>query len=153
MSPSEFLGLAVAVTVMASLSERLLGRMHRRRLTRLAAELGMNYSPHDQFRLTPRVARHFPVPGAAKILVVDLIYGMDQDVYRYIFTAAYTAGIITGKHRVLRVASFTEPRGRGGEMPNAPIVLAPADLPLLEQYRKLIPANLPQEPNRIQYPS
>lgn len=110
----------------------------------------MNYTPSDQFRLTPRVARNFPVPGASRVRVVDLIYGIDCDLYRYVFTAEYTAGIVTRKHRVRRAGSFSEPRERGGDAPESAVTLAPAHLPLLEQYHRLTPPRAtPPTPNSI----
>ncbi len=141
MTPAGLLSISVLITGAAAMCEGVLGRMHRGRLMQLAAEWKMTYSARDPFRLTQRVTRHFPVPGAANIRVADLIYGIDRDMYRYIFTAQYTAGVLTGKHRVMRVASLTESRYRAGEGPAVQIQLAPAKLPLLEQYRSLRPAS------------
>jgi hypothetical protein len=139
MTPAALFCLSLLVTVLAAVGDILLRRRRCKRLQRLAAEWEMNYSPRDQFRLTPRVARNFPVPGAARIRVVDLIYGIECDLYRYVFTAEYTTGIVSGKRRILRAGSFCEPRDRGGEANQSTITLAPAHLPLIEQYRKLTP--------------
>jgi len=100
----------------------------------------MNYSPLDQFRLTQRVIRDFPVPGAANIRVQDLIYGLVHNRYRYVFTAEYTIGVLSAKRRVQRAGALSEPRD--ATLPpldsaEEPIALAPAGLPLLDQYRML----------------
>jgi hypothetical protein len=139
MSPSSLLIITVAITFAAAIAGQMVRRHQQDRLRKLALQWKMNYSPADQFRLTPRVFANFPVPGAAKIRVVDLIYGMDQDLYRYLFTAEYTLGVVTGKRRVRRAGSFTEPRARGSDFPAPQVVLAPPHLPLLDQYRRLNP--------------
>lgn len=139
MTPAGLLSLAILLIAAAALSERVLARLHRARLRRMALGWHMRYSPNDRFRLTPRITRNFPVPGAAKIKVVDLIYGIESDLYRYVFTAEYTAGVVRGKRRVQRACSFSEPRERSGASGEPQITLAPAGLPLLEQYRRFSP--------------
>jgi hypothetical protein len=139
MSPGYLLTIVLLITAGAAACEYFLRKMYRKRLQRIADEWRMNYSPIDQFRLTPRVARNFPVAGAANIRVVDLIYGSNCDEYRYVFTAEYTAGIVSGKHRVLRAGTFSEPRDRTGSGAEPSITLAPKHLPLVEQYRRLAP--------------
>lgn len=140
MSTGGFFSLVVLLTLAAAVCESILGRMHRKRLRAIAEQWKMLYTPIDQFRLTARIARHFPVPGAANIIVLDLMYGIDCDRYRYIFTAEYTAGVISHKRRVLRAASFSEPRDRSGASSPATITLAPLKLSLIEQYRALHPS-------------
>jgi hypothetical protein len=137
MSPAALLGLSVLVTAMAGLIDLLLRRRRCRHLRKVARAWKMNFSPRDQFRLTARVAGSFPVPGAARIRVVNLIYGIESERYRYVFTAEYTAGIVTGKRRVRRAGTFSEPRDREASQPA--IALAPGHLPLIEQYRRLTP--------------
>jgi hypothetical protein len=139
MSPSLFLLIAVFVTAAAAITNQILRGLHQKRLRKIAAEWEMNYSPTDQFRLKQRIARNFPVPGAARIRIADLIYGIENEEYRFVFTAEYTAGVISGKRRVLRAGSLSELRGRVGDLPVCKVTLAPANLPLLEQYRKLKP--------------
>jgi hypothetical protein len=97
---------------------------------------GMHYSPSDPLRLTPRVAAHFPVPGAAAVRVIDLLYRTDEQHHYYVFTAEYTIGVVGPKHRVRRAASFIESKSTG-LIPNQ-VRLGPSDLPLVEQYRSLI---------------
>ena len=100
----------------------------------------MHYCPTDRFRLADRVAERFPLCGAADVRVLDLIYGIEGDRYRYLFTAEYTLGTVSAKRRIRQAASFSEPRHR--ESPQAPseVTLAPADRPLPQQYRYLAAA-------------
>lgn len=139
MSPTLLLATCLAITLVAICADRIVRAHRARRLRLLAATWRMNYSPTDRFRLTPRLVRHFPVPGAAKIEITDLIYGGDGDVYRYIFTAAYTTGIMTGKRRIHRAASFCEPGDRPADPHPLAITFAPVHLPLLDQYAELAP--------------
>lgn len=141
MSPLHFLGLITGITALAAVAQGILRRGWEEHLRKLAATWGMNYSARDQLRLTAKVARAFPVPGAAHIKLIDLIYGAVGDRYRYIFTAEYTTGVVHGKRRIVRAGSFTESRTRDAAPAEqaAPAVLAPAELPLIEQYRRLAP--------------
>ena len=149
MSPFEMLSLAVGVTAAAYAIELLARRRWRRSLRRLAADWNMNFGRADTLRLTEKVARYFPIPGAARLHVTNVIYGADKadpDRYRYIFTAEFTVGVVRTKRRLLRVGSFTEPKAReraghrAAHAP-APVTLAPGNLSLLEQYRHLAPAD------------
>jgi hypothetical protein len=115
-------------------------RLRRRNeLRELARRWQMHYSERDQLRLAARVAEQFPIPGVANLRISDIIYGRQNDVYRYIFTAQYTTGIVRTKHRPIRVASFVEPRDSLQPRCVVSIELAPADRPLMEQYRSLAP--------------
>jgi hypothetical protein len=134
MSPAAFLALSVSVTAGAAIANRLTGYRRRRRLRRAAAQWNLHYSAGDRFRLLRRLAERFPVPGAADVRIGDLMYGVRQDHYQYIFTADFTIGLVRTKHRIQRIIHFSEPRDRSA--PALPhIELAPAALPLLEQYR------------------
>lgn len=141
VSPAEFLGLIVAITFIAAVINLLLRRARRCQFAALAARWGMNYTPRDQFRLTPRAAQKFPVPGAANLHIIDLIYGMQGEHYRYVFTVQYTIGVVGGKRRVSRAACLTDPREKGADRTNLPVTLAPGHLRLLEQYERLAPTN------------
>ena len=136
IGPSVVLGALSALTGLAVLLDALARRRRTRELRALAAELRMNYSPRDVLRLAPRVAGRLPLPGAADVLVRDVIYRTEGDRYRYIFTAEYTFGAVRRKSRVLRVATFTEPRDRTDGDAIA-VTLAPSELSLQEQYRTL----------------
>src|SRR5437762_1933315 len=112
MSPSSFFLVTLGVTVLALALQAILRRIHRRKLERLATEWKMHYSPDDRFRLAGRVAEMLPIPGAAQVRVMDLIYGNEKDGYRYLFSASFTEGVIRTKRRNVRVASFRETRDR-----------------------------------------
>lgn len=139
ISPAIMLGGLVALTVLAALLESASRRRRRQSLRRLAADWRMNYSPHDRLRLSSIVATRFPVPGAADIYVLDVIYGIVDGMYRYVFTAEYTIGVIRSKRRQVRAATFCEPRGREADSRAGPVCLAQGDVPLLAQYHLLAP--------------
>jgi hypothetical protein len=111
ISPLQFLAVLIGLTAVARLTFILRRQRHRRALHALAKQWQMHYSPHDRFDLAARVAERFPIPGAAEMHVVDLIYGRQGDAYRYVFTAEYTIGVTHGKHRHRRVVTFREPKG------------------------------------------
>src|SRR5438046_9447292 len=110
MSPALFFLLTLAVTVAALVFHLIGRRMHRRALQRLATEWKMHYSPDDRFRLADRVAQMLPIPGAALVRVADLIYGNEEEGYRYLFSASFTEGVVRGKRRQVRVATLRDPR-------------------------------------------
>jgi hypothetical protein len=142
------LALTCGFTAAAYAVELLARRRWRRSLRRLASEWKMNFGRADTLRLTEKVARHFPVPGAAHLHLTNVIYGADRsdpDRYRYIFTAEFTLGVVRTKRRLVRVGSFAEPKARDraagrAHHATAPVVLAPGNLSLLAQYRHLAPA-------------
>ncbi len=97
----------------------------------------MHFSPRDQFDLAARVAERFPVPGAAELRVSDLIYGSDGTMYRYLFSAEYTTGVIYAKHRHLRVATFSEPKERSALRPRSELYVADESDDPIAQYEAL----------------
>ena len=111
MNPSQLLGLAVAITGGASVVDSITRRRSADALRRLAADWRMNFSLTDRLNLTSKVARHFPIPGAANLRVTNVVYGTAGDRYHYIFTAEYTIGVVRAKHRLTQAGSFAEPRG------------------------------------------
>jgi hypothetical protein len=137
MNPSELLGSTVAITVGACFAESILRRRHAEALRRLASEWRMNFSLTDRLNLTGKVARHFPIPGAANLRVTNVIYGTARDRYRYVFTAEYTTGVVRAKRRFMQAGSFSEPRGREEAPSVETVVLAISTQPLVEQYREL----------------
>ena len=132
--PLVSLGVLVSITVIAVLIEAHLRRLRRRALQRVAKKWGMTYSPRDRLRLTNKIIGRLPIPGAADIHVIDLIYGGEGERYRYVFTTEYTLGLIRGKKREVRVGTFGEPRGRAGGEPAESVIFAPEDLSIIEQY-------------------
>src|SRR5437588_7015254 len=100
MPPGPILGLLVLTTAGAAILEILSRRRRRASLRQLAVDWGMTYSAVDTLRLTPKVAAHFPIPGAAHVRISDMIYGgdpNDPNRYRYVFTAEFTTGVVRGK--------------------------------------------------------
>lgn len=140
MTPLDVLGFTVGATAVAVAAESILAGRRRRVLRRLAAEWRMTYSRFDSLRIGPRVARTFPVPGAANIRITDVIYGIENERYRYVFRAEFTIGTVRKRRRVVRVATFSEPRDRARPQGTAPVVLAPDTGTIVEQYRHLAPA-------------
>jgi hypothetical protein len=134
------LGLIILTIVAVGADAYRRSRSHGA-LRRLASERRMHFSRHDQLRITARVATHLPIPGAAYVRVFDLVYGSEGGRHRYVFTAEYTAGVMRSKKRVRRAATFTEPRQKSDATHPCRIELAPAELPLLEQYRALLDSN------------
>jgi hypothetical protein len=139
MNPAELLTLAIAITLGASIVESILRRRSSEALRHLAADWRMNFSLTDRLNLTGKVARHFPIPGAANLRVTNVIYGTATDRYRYIFTAEYTIGVVRGKRRLTQAGSFSEPRGREEGSAAEMVVLATPNQPLVQQYRGLGP--------------
>lgn len=134
MSPGDFLtGLVVAGSLF--FAWRVWVRMQRRRVLRALAErMGMHFCPSDRFRLGLRMSPYLDCPGAADVRVYDVIYGVEQDRYRYIFAAEFTRGVVLTKRRCRRVVGMIEPKNLvlGGELL---VRLSPEDRPIIEQYQ------------------
>jgi hypothetical protein len=133
--------LIVGLTLAAYAYTRYGRDQDRSALKKLAVELGMNFVANDQFKLAERIVEHFPIPGAARLVVTDLIYALQDDHYRYIFTASYTIGAVKLRRRAWRVAAYEEPapgtpRDLGATLAQ-PVALAPVNVPWIEQYRAL----------------
>jgi hypothetical protein len=141
MPPLMLLTILVLATVAAVIVDRARRGATACACRRLAVAHEMHYSPGDPLRVTPRVAAALPVPGAAAVRVIDLLYRTDAAGHHYVFTAEYTVGVVYLKHRVRRAAAFDEPRGATGA-PTA-IRVADAGLPLVAQYESLLAANGP----------
>jgi hypothetical protein len=140
MSPGVLLLLCVGTVAVAVAFDVAAHRRRTRVLRQLAAGWRMTYHAADQLRLTPKVLPSFPIPGAANVRVMDVIYGSDHDRYRYVFSVEFTVGLVGPKRRLVRVASLSEPRDRRG--PGAVhLNLAPAEGTLVDQYRYLAPAS------------
>jgi hypothetical protein len=95
------------------------------------------------------VAAVFPTPGAADVVVRDVLYGQAGDGsaggLRYLFTVEYTTGVLRTKRRRSAVGTAVEAarsvEGRGtGTGGSAPldVALAPAELPAVAQYEWLL---------------
>jgi len=136
-TPLQFLALTLAFTAGARIIYVIRRNRRREALQDLARQWRMHYSAHDRFDISDRLAERFPLPGAAEIRAVDVIYGTEGEHYRFIFTAEYTQGVVRGKHRLRRVVSFREPKGRSSSANWTKLILAPEELEPLAQYEKL----------------
>lgn len=142
MSPTAFLILVLGVTIGAWLVNRLVRARRRYRLRAVALRWQMHYSPHDRFRLAPRIAEHFPVCGAADLLASDVIYGLRDGRHCYVFTADYTEGVVRTKRRRRRVIRYVEPLDPSQASSTAELAMAPTDLRWDQQYEHFAPANV-----------
>lgn len=134
--------LITSLTVAAYAYARFRRGKERCTLRTLASELKMNYVSVDQFKLADRIVEAFPVPGAARLVVTDLVYALHGDHYRYVFTANYTIGAVKLRKRACRVAAYEEPapgakRDAAATHVASRIELAPVGMPWVEQYRTL----------------
>ncbi len=136
MNPSLYLLLLLLLTAWAAGWQWFIRRRQSADLAALAGEWRMNYSDGDPLRLTQRIAGAFPVAGAAHITITDLIYGLEREQYRYYLATEFTVGLTRSKKRIRRVVTFTEPRA-GEHRGFSTMLVAPADLPLVEQFRHL----------------
>jgi hypothetical protein len=134
--PLLFLGVLILITLVAFISHRIVRSRHKRRVRAIAAEWGMRYAQADLFRLASRVVGRLPVPGAADIRVLDVVYATQGECFRYVFTVEYTRGVTDYHRREARAVTFVEPR-EGTRQPPEQVVCAPGDLPLIQQYRHL----------------
>lgn len=137
MTPYQFLLLTLGVTAAAVASNLFHRRKRQQGLQELARDWRMHYSPRDVFHLASPVAHRLPAPGAADVAVMDVVYGLEDDAYRFIFSVEYTLGVIQAKRRVVRVASFREQKGQTDPAAWSALELAEPNLTLLEQYRFL----------------
>ena len=137
MTPLTFLLLLLVITLAAAGAEWIVTRRRRRKLRTLAARWQMHYTPGDRFRLAPRVAGRLPAVGAAAVRVKDLIYGIEGEQYRYVFSAEYTVGTVRSQRRLRSVCTFAEPRERRTDPADFNLVVAPDSMTLTEQYEHL----------------
>jgi hypothetical protein len=134
ISPLIFLGIVLAGTIAVAVWQGMIRKFNQQKLMKLARDWRMHYAPDDRFGLAPRIAERLELPGSAGVSVVDLIYGTEEGIRRYVFSARYTLGAITAKRRMSCVASMSEdctgPIGVWSEME-----IAPAEGGMIEQYR------------------
>src|SRR5262249_19814692 len=121
LTPLEFLALMLIVTAAAGTIRYVSRRRYVAKLQQLADEWKMHFSAADRFRLGPRIAPRLGVPGAAGVRVVDLLYGIENENYRYIFAAEYTTGVLRTKTGVRKIATFCEPRDGSKENGACPL--------------------------------
>jgi hypothetical protein len=138
MPPPLLLLLLIAVTAAAFSISTLLRKAASAKLAALASTWQMRFTPEDRFQLTPRIAAHFPTPGAADVVLRNLIYGQEAaGSYRYFFTIEYTLGVVRTKRRRVAVGMLLETTRSADASPFSGVTLAPAELPLAQQYQWL----------------
>lgn len=137
MTPIVFLLLVLSLTLAAAIAAWWLERRRRRQLRALAGQWSMHYAPGDRFQLAARVAGRLPAVGAAAVSIKDLIYGIEDQQYRYMFSAEYTVGTVRSQRRLRSVCTFAEPRDRQTEPADFAILVAPDTMGLIEQYEYL----------------
>src|SRR5688572_33359794 len=106
----------------------------------------MHYSARDVFRLADQLGGRLPAPGAAHVHVSDVIYGIEGEHHRYIFSVEYTLGLVHARQRVVRAASFREPKERTDPTRWSPLELVERKMTLVEQYRTLHDQHAPAVP-------
>jgi hypothetical protein len=138
MPPILLLLLLVALTAVSYYASIGLRQARSKRLAALAASWEMNFTPIDRFQITRTIAARFPTPGAADIVVRDLVYGPDATAasLRYFFTVEYTLGVLRTKRRWISAGTLVEQTADATDR-FSPVALAPTNLPLLEQYQSL----------------
>jgi hypothetical protein len=137
MEPIEFLWLLIAYTVVAAMVCWLKNSGRARELRELAAQWHMHYVPDDRLRVAWRIKDCLPVPGAADVCVIDLMYSTEEGQRRYIFTVEYGVGTVHSQRRRRRVMAFDEIAGSSG--PERPVALriAPEGGNVLDRYREM----------------
>lgn len=152
--PILMLWITIVVTLAAFVVSKVARRRDADKLSGLARQWGMQYSPRDVFHLAPRVAAHLPIIAASDVRIRDLIYGTDPGGgHRCVFSAEYTAGVVRSKSRHRCVVCIVElPHQAPAEpvpgalpevgqsamrSPSSLLQIAASDLPLLEQYESL----------------
>src|SRR5688572_19497852 len=149
LSPLVLLFSLIGLTAVAAALSEMSRRRRSTAVAAVAADWQMRYLPEDRFNLAPRVAAALPIPGAADVVVRDLIYGEDCPAgqlsspgtpapgLRYFFTVEYTVGVVRGKSRLVGVGTLTESRtGTVGEGYSR-VTLAPPALGVIDQYQHL----------------
>jgi hypothetical protein len=134
MTPLVFLASTLALSLVAFVVHRVLRHRRRKLLRRMAAQWRMRYSAPDLFHITERIANDFPVAEATDLRVLDVIYGTGGGRHRYLFTAEYNLGRADRHKRTASAGTYCEPLDPAKGSPPTPLVLAPSELELLEQY-------------------
>jgi hypothetical protein len=149
MSPAWFVLLCLGITLIALTIDAVDDLRRRSRLRRLAAASALHFAGNDRFNLVEKVARAFPVPGAARPTVADVIYGRRDNRYYYVFRFDYTVGGAARPQRRRAIVGFSEPRQTQAEVALASaeealtLKIAPSGAEILAQYQQLIAELVP----------
>jgi hypothetical protein len=126
--PSILLIVLVEITIAAAAWQVLMRRRRANHIRALAQEWGMPFSTTDYFGVAQQAAKHLPMPGAATLRAVDLIYQRHRDDFFCAFTVSYTRGALGTKHRNQQVAGVRQ------ILNEYSWIVAPAERNLIEQY-------------------
>jgi hypothetical protein len=146
MSPWFLLTFALLLTAAGWLWQVIAVGRYQTQISQLASQWRMHYSHDDRFRLSDRIAPRLPLSGAANVRVTDLVYGNEDNSYRYLFLVAYTEGVARLKARRRRVATFREPKDHTGVGGWSDFELAPEELTIVEQFKHLHESQKQNEP-------
>ena len=138
--PLLLLALLLALTLMAWAGHALIEQRRIRALRELAGRWQMRFVREDLFQLGRRLGGQVPVPGAADVRVLDVIYGAEGSAHRYVFTLEYTLGAVGRHRREARAATFQDSSDPAADHAQD-IKLADAGLPLVKQYESLHDGN------------
>lgn len=138
LTPAQFLAILAIISIAGGAVRLIVRQRQVARLRALAREHRMHFVVADRFHLLPRILAAIDAPGAASVRVNDLIYGIENENYRYLFCAQYTMGVLKGKTGVRRVGRLIEARRQEASSKPAHVAFAPPSLPLIEQYRHLL---------------
>lgn len=128
MIPSFILLVLLEITIAAVMWQILVRRRRTSTLQRLAKEWDMHFQSTDHFNLTAKMVDHLPIPGAAAIKAIDLLYTQQAGDFFCAFTVSFTRGAVGTKHRQFRVAAIRQIGDRHT------YILAPDEGNVSEQY-------------------
>lgn len=143
MEPVHFLWLLIAYTAVASMVQFLSDSGRAREFRELARQWRMQYVPDDRLRVAERISGCLPMPGAAGVCVMDLMYGTEADRRRYLFTVEYGQGTVHAQKRLRLVMAFEEGVGMGDQP--VKLEISPDTGSVFEQYRVLAKTERPSD--------
>lgn len=135
--PLLLLTLLAALTAVAWAVNALAERRRIRTLCDLAGRWQMRFVREDVFQLGRRLGACIPVPGAADVRVMDVVYGTEGAAHRYILTLEYTLGAVGRHRREARAATFQDSAEPSSANHAPDLKLADPALPLVKQYESL----------------
>jgi len=137
MSPLFFFFACVIVTAGAMGAYAITDARRRLRLRELARTCDMHFAAADRFNQAAAVASRFPAIAPADPAISDVLYCRRSERYWYVFRFDYTIGVTGPKLRRKAVVAFTESCD-GAEGNPTPLLIAPPDVDLADQYRGLV---------------
>lgn len=138
MTPIEMLILVLAITLAGGGWHYLLRQQRREALMKLARQLKMNYVPVDRFKLAQRMRDHCHISESEPVRVLDVIYGLGENCYRYIFTVCLPVDQTGGHHPLQYVAGVIEPKEAGGTPCASRVLTARLTEDFTGQYRAMV---------------